>query len=259
MNAFIDKRGSIESESNENGIATITFYHPLHNSFPSKQLEDLASTITQYGQDTKTTVIRLKSAGDRSFCSGASFDELLSIKSGAAGKKFFSGFAKVINAIRDSEKMVIGQVQGKAIGGGVGLAAACDYCFATQQASIRLSELGVNIGPFVIAPAVERKMGLSALTELTLNPDEYRDAQWAKDHGLYQEVFPDLASMEEAIQGFTQRLSRYNPQTLSALKRIFWKNTAHWAELLDERATISGSLILSEETKQSLQAFKNKK
>lgn len=259
MKPYTDERGLIKKDLDTNGLATITFYHPLHNSFPSKQLAELASILTETGKDQATKAIILKSEGDRTFCSGASFDELLSIKTQESGKHFFSGFAHVINAIRSNEKIVIGQVQGKAIGGGVGLAAACDYCFATEQASIRLSELAVNIGPFVIAPAVERKIGLSAFTELALNPDEYRDAQWAKGHGLYQEVLPDLAHMEKAVQAFSHRLRTYSPDALSSLKAVLWENTQHWGTLLYERADISGKLVLSEETKASLHAFKNQK
>lgn len=259
MNTYTDERGFIKNNLNTNGIATITFYHPSHNSFPSKQLEELASILIETGKDKNVKVIVLKSDGERTFCSGASFDELLSIETREAGMKFFSGFAHVINAIRLNEKIIIGQVQGKAIGGGVGLAAACDYCFATEYASVRLSELGVNMGPIVIAPAVQRKIGLSAFTELVFNPEKYKDAHWAKSVGLYQEVYPDLPAMETAVQAFTNRLGTYNIEALNALKLILWKNTEHWNELLYERADISGKLVLSEETKAGLQAFKNKK
>ena len=259
MDIYTDERGFIKKDLNTNGIATITFYHPSHNSFPSAQLEELASLLLETGEDKQVKVIVLKSEGERTFCSGASFDELLSITTRGAGKKFFSGFAHVINAIRLNRKIVISQVQGKAIGGGMGLAAACDYCFATEFASVRLSELGVNMGPIVIAPAVQRKIGLAAFTELTFNPDQYRDAQWAKTTGLFQEVYSDLPAMELAVKTFTERLITYNIEALSALKLILWEGTDHWGDLLYERADLSGKLVLSEETKAGLQAFKNKK
>lgn len=259
MNTYSDERGFIKKNLDASGIATITFYHPSHNSFPSKQLEELASLLIETGKDENVKVIILKSDGERTFCSGASFDELLSIDTKEAGKKFFSGFAHVINAIRSNKKIIIGQVQGKAIGGGMGLAASCDYCFATEYASVRLSELAVNMGPIVIAPAVLRKIGLPAFTKLSFNPDEYKDAQWAKSLGLYQEVYADLPAMEKAVQAFVDRLSAYNIEALNALKLILWEGTDHWGELLYERADISGKLVLSEETKAGLEAFKNRK
>lgn len=258
MGIFKDERGSIVSKIDEYGIATIIFYHPSHNSFTREKLEELGTKIIDLSEKKEVKVILLQSKGEGTFCSGASFDELLTLETREAAKHFFSGFALVINAIRRSKKMVVGQVQGKAIGGGVGLAAACDYCFATEGASIRLSELGVNIGPFVIAPAVERKTGLAAFTKLSLNPDLYKSAQWAKEHGLFQEVFPSMESMKGAVQSFCRRLCGYNPEALTELKKIFWQDTIHWDTLLVERADISGKLALSKETKASLKAFKNK-
>ena len=259
MTKYQHERGFIDTHIDKHGIAQITFYHPSHNSFPRMQLEKLASKINTLSKSKEVKIILLQSEGNRSFCAGANFDELLTIKTREDGKDIFSGFALVINAIRLSKKLVICKVQGKAIGGGLGLAAACDYCFATEHASVRLSELGVNMGPFVIAPAVERKIGLSEFTKLTLNPDEYQDAQWAKTHGLFQEVYPNLESMEEATHSFCRRLSTYNTETLTEIKSMLWHDTDHWDTLLFERANISGKIVLSEETKASLLAFKNRK
>lgn len=259
MKHYQDDRGYVKSEIDEHGIACISFGHPSHNSFPSAQLKYLAATITEVSKSNKVRVILLKSDGDRTFCAGASLDELLTIETEAAGKTFFSAFAYVLNAIRLSKKLVVCQVQGKAIGGGVGLAATSDYCFATEYASVRLSELGLNIGPFVIGPAVERKMGLSAFTELMLNPNDYRDAKWAKDHGLYHEVYRDLGEMNEAVQGFCQRLASYSPAALNAIKEMLWYETQHWDYLLYERAAVSGKLALSKESQALLQSFKNRK
>lgn len=258
MSAYFDDRGSIFSKIDEYGIASITFYHPSHNSFPRKQLEQLANKIRDTGSRKEVKVILLKSAGESSFCAGASFDELLTVETREAGKHFFSGFALALNAIRLCDKIVVGQVQGKAIGGGMGLAATFDYCFASKNASVRLSELGVNMGPFVIAPAVERKIGLAAFTKLTLNPSLYKDAKWAKKHGLFQEVYADLESMEKAAHEFCKQLASYSSDALTNIKKMLWHNTAHWDELLFERADISGKLVLSDETKLSLQAFKNR-
>src|SRR5690554_44412 len=259
MTSYKDDRGFINTKINDLGIACITFFHPSHNSFPRKQLEELATKINDLSNNDEVKLILLESEGDQTFCAGASFDELLTINTRAAGKQFFSGFALVINAIRLSKKIVVCKVQGKAIGGGMGLAAACDYCFATEHADVRLSELSVNLGPFVIAPAVERKIGLSAFITLTLNPDEYKDAKWAKNHGLFQEVYPDLESMNDAVHTFCKRLCSYNTEVLSDLKSVFWHNTDHWDTLLIERADISGKLLLSEKTKASLLAFNNRK
>lgn len=241
-----------------NGIATIEFFHPMSNSLPGKLLGELADTITTMGGNEEVKVIILKSAGDRAFCAGASFDELISIKDLETGKKFFSGFANVINAARKCPKLIIGRVQGKAVGGGVGMASAVDYCFATQHAAVKLSELAVGIGPFVVGPAVERKIGTSAMSQLAIDATEWQSAQWAKDKGLYAEVFDTAEAMDEAIDTLADKLANSNPEAMSMLKQIFWQGTEHWDELLAERAGVSGKLVLSEFTVSAINKFKKK-
>jgi methylglutaconyl-CoA hydratase len=238
-----------------NGVATISFYHPAQNSLPSELLDRLSAEIENAGRDVDVRVIVLKSEGDRTFCAGASFDELLQIKDKKAGAEFFSGFAKVINACRKSSKIIIARIQGKAVGGGVGLAAAADYCLATEAASIKLSELAIGIGPFVISPAVIRKIGLPAFSQLTIRASDFQTAEWAKEKGLYNEVYPDTKSLDEALGGLTAKLASYHPDALAGLKQILWEGTENWDELLAERAAISGELVLSEFTQQALKGF----
>ena len=247
------------SLTSQNGIATISFCHPAQNSLPAALLDELTNKITQAGNDIQTRVIILKSEGERTFCAGASFDELLQIKDKEAGAQFFSGFASVINACRKSPKIIIARIQGKAVGGGVGLAAAADYCLATEAASIKLSELAIGIGPFVISPAVIRKVGLPAFSQLTIRAVDFQTAQWAKDKGLYNEVYPDIASMDTALDALAQKLASYHPEALKGLKEILWEGTDDWDELLAHRAAISGELVLSEFTQQALQGFLGKK
>ena len=242
----------------ELGIATITFHHPLSNSLPGKVLEALAKEITRCGQDNEVLVIVLKSEGDRAFCAGASFDELISIEDEATGKIFFSGFANVINAARKCPKLIIGRVQGKAVGGGVGLASAVDYCFATKHASVKLSELAVGIGPFVVGPAVQRKIGVSAMSQLAINATAWQSAEWAREKGLYTELFEDIAQMDEAIEALTTKLSKSNPEAMRMLKQIFWEGTENWDVLLSTRAAMSGELVLSDFSKNAINAFKKK-
>ena len=239
----------------ENGVATISFYHPSQNSLPALLLAEISYEIAKAGDDINVRIIVLKSAGDRTFCAGASFDELLEIKDKTAGAEFFSGFANLINAIRKSSKIVIARVQGKAVGGGVGLAAAADYCLATEAASIKLSELAIGIGPFVISPAVTRKIGLPAFSQLTIRASDFQTAQWAKEHGLFNEVYPDIISMNAALESLTAKLASYHPDALSGLKEILWEGTENWDVLLAERAAISGELVLSEFTQRALRSF----
>lgn len=234
------------------GVATIEFFHPSHNSLPGRLLRELQEAIDTTGHDPDVKVILLKSGGDRTFCAGASFDELVSIKDTTAGKSFFLGFANVINAIRQSPAIVVGRVQGKAVGGGVGLASAVDYCMATRYASVKLSELAIGIGPFVIGPAVQRKVGLSAFSQMALNATEWQTAKWAKEKGLFTEVFETTEQLDEYIAHFLAKLTRFNPTALTQLKRIFWEGTDHWDTLLDERAAMSGEMVLSDFTKQAL-------
>jgi methylglutaconyl-CoA hydratase len=250
-------QGSVNLEV-KNSIATIEFYHPQSNSLPSKILEKLASKITDCGNDNNIKIIILRSKGDRAFCAGASFEELSSIKNKKEGKSFFMGFANVINAARKCPKLIIGRVQGKAVGGGVGMACAVDYCFATKFASIKLSELAVGIGPFVVGPAVERKSGLSAYSTLSVNATKWFDAIWAKDKGIYSEVFDSNEKMDEAINHLSQNLLNSNPEAMKKLKEVFWEKNKNWDKLLEERAEYSGELVLSEFTKNAIAKFKNK-
>lgn len=241
----------------ENGIATIEFFHPLSNSLPGKLLNKLADTISSFNDNHDIKVIILRSGGDRAFCAGASFDELVAIEDFDTGKEFFSGFAKVINACRKSHKLIIGRVQGKAVGGGVGVASAVDYCFATKFAAVKLSELAVGIGPFVVGPAVARKIGTAAMSQLTINATEWKTADWAREKGLYAEVFEDVQQMDEAVEELAQKLAKSNPEAMLLLKRTFWEGTENWDSILAERAAISGKLVLSDFTKNAIAKFKS--
>ena len=251
-------QGDVTVEITANGIATVEFFHPLSNSLPGKVLAKLANTITELGVNNNVKVIVLRSQGERAFCAGASFDELISIKDLETGKKFFSGFANVINACRKAPKLIIGRVQGKAVGGGVGLASAVDYCFATRFADVKLSELAVGIGPFVVGPAVERKIGLSAMSQLAIDATAWRTADWAREKGLYTDIFDTVEAMDEAIEVLANKLSKSNPEAMSMLKSVFWQGTEHWDDLLAERAALSGKLVLSDFTVNAINSFKSK-
>ena len=242
----------------QNGIGTIEFYHPQSNALPRDILSELANTITQAGENKKIKVIILKSAGDRAFCAGASFNELISIKNENDGTKFFSGFAKVINAARKCPKFIIGRIQGKAVGGGVGMASATDYCFSTKFASVKLSELAIGIGPFVVGPAVERKIGTSAFSAMTINATKWFNANWAKEKGLYNEVFETTQEMDKEIVQLASTLSNFNPEAMKELKKILWRGTEEWDTLLIERAKKSGKLVLSDFTKDAIKKFNTK-
>lgn len=251
-------QGFVEYAISPSGIATIEFGHPLSNSLPGKILQKLAQTITDLGNDNSVKVIVLKSGGEKVFCAGASFDELISIQDFETGHVFFSGFANVINACRKAPKFIIGRVQGKAVGGGVGLASAVDYCLATRTADVKLSELAVGIGPFVVGPAVERKIGISAMSELTINATEWRSADWAKKKGLYVDVFENAVDMDIEIKKLSEKLAQSNPEAMALLKEVFWKGTEDWDQLLADRASISGKLILSDFSVNAINEFKKK-
>ncbi|HMW27767.1 MAG TPA: enoyl-CoA hydratase/isomerase family protein [Ferruginibacter sp.] len=242
----------------EHGINTIEFFHPQSNSLPGKLLEELAKEIHFAGTHEETRVIILKSGGEKSFCSGASFDELISIQTEAEGLTFFSGFAHVINAMRRCPKIIIGRIQGKCVGGGVGLASAVDYAIATDKAEIKLSELAVGIGPFVVGPAVERKIGTSAFSALAIDATNWRNTEWARKKGLFAEVHESIENMDEAVYRLASTLAHSNPAAMAEMKKVFWKGTEHWDQLLPERAAISGRLVLSEFTRNAINKFKAK-
>jgi methylglutaconyl-CoA hydratase len=236
-------------------IATIEFFHPAHNSLPSDILAELAITITAAGKDDEVLVIILKSGGNRTFCAGASFKELISINDEVTGETFFSGFANVINAMRKCPKFIIGRVQGKTVGGGVGLASAMDYCMATQHSAIKLSELNLGIGPFVVGPAVERKLGVSGMSQIAIDANTFYSAEWANQKGLFAKVFDTTEELDIAVEEFAKNLCEYNPEAVKHMKQMFWRGTEDWDELLLERAKISGKLVLSSFTKEKLKRF----
>lgn len=240
------------------GVATVEFFHPQSNSLPGKILRDLAAAIIHAGDDPGAAVIVLRSGGEKAFCAGASFDELTAIQTEKEGLAFFSGFAHVINAMRACPKFIIGRIHGKCVGGGVGLAAAVDYAIAAEGADVKLSELAVGIGPFVVGPAVERKIGTAAFSALAIDASSWRNAEWAKRKGLFAEVHEDTGNMDEAVQRLAHHLSHSSPAAMAEMKKIFWKGTEHWDTLLLERAAISGKLVLSEFTRNAIQKFKAK-
>ena len=243
----------------EHGINTIEFFHPQSNSLPGKILEALAYEIHFAGTHSETKVIILKSAGEKIFCSGASFDELIAVKTAAGGLKFFNGFANIINTMRKCPKFIIGRIQGKCVGGGVGLAAAVDYAIAAEGADVKLSELAIGIGPFVVGPAVERKIGTAAFSALSIDAASWRNSDWAKRKGLFAELHENTANMDESVHRLSHTLSHSSPEAMAEMKKIFWKGTEHWDELLKERAAISGRLVLGNFTKEAIQKFKAKK
>ncbi|MDN3596051.1 enoyl-CoA hydratase/isomerase family protein [Zunongwangia endophytica] len=248
--------GSLFSKA-ENGIGIIEFGHPASNSFPGVLLDRLEKAILDFSENAEVKVIILKSEGEKAFCAGASFDELMAVENMEQGKVFFSGFAKVLNVMRNCKKLIIGRIQGKTVGGGVGLIAACDYAMATEAAAIKLSELSIGIGPFVIAPAIERKIGVDGLAELSLAAHEWKTAYWAKDKGLYGRVFETIKDLDKEIEIFAEKLASYNPNALLEMKKLLWKGTENWSTILIENAAISGELVLSDFTRNALSKFKN--
>ena len=244
------------NQSIENNIGYITFFTPEHNAMPSPILKQLELAIKDAGKNDDIKVIVLKSGGERTFCAGASFTELVAINNLEEGKRFFSGFANVINAMRKCPKLIIGRVQGKAVGGGVGLASATDYCLATKFAAIKLSEISIGIGPFVIEPAVTRKMGQTAFSQMTIDAESFFTAEYAKEKGLYANVFDTVEALDNAVDSLAAKLASYNPEALLELKRVLWEDTNEWCVSLLERAEISGKLVLSDFTKKKLKSYK---
>jgi methylglutaconyl-CoA hydratase len=234
-----------------NGIATVTFFHPKKNALPAFILRRLTETIESVGANPDVRVVILASEGKGAFCAGASFDELRSIRSAEEGKEFFSGFARVILAMRRCPKVIIARVQGKVVGGGVGLVAAPDYSFALPAASVRLSELAIGLGPFIVGPVIERRVGRAAFGALAIDHD-WRDAEWAERNGLFTRLMDTEAAMDSVLPAFARRLSETNPDALTQIKRMLWEGTNHWDTLLFDRAAVSGRLVMSEFTARAI-------
>lgn len=252
-----NKQGEVISTIEE-GIGTVTFYHPKGNSLPGRLLNELAGTIHKVSREQDVRLICLQSRGDGAFCAGASFTELLRIEDYVQGKEFFMGFARVINALRKAPQLVLARVHGKTVGGGVGLAAAADYTLAAAGASIKLSELALGIGPFVVGPAIKRKVGTSAFTDLTINAREWKDARWARENGLYARVYDTIDELDQAVGEYSRELADNNPEASKELKAMFWDDAKDWDELLEERAEISAHLVLTPHAQQALRETKAK-
>lgn len=242
----------------DQGITHIEFFHPQSNSMPAALLQQLADRILEAGKNATTKLVVIKSAGEKAFCAGASFDELVAIKTEQEGLAFFSGFAKVINAMRVCPKLIIARIQCKCVGGGVGIAAAADYSIATSASDIKLSELAVGIGPFVVGPVIERKIGVSAFSQLAIDASNWRTAEWAKANGLFSELHPTIEAVDEAVNKLASTLANSNPEAMQEMKKIFWQGTDDWDRLLTERAAISGRLVLSDFTRNAIEKFKKK-
>lgn len=249
--------GNVTLTVNEH-IGTIEFYHPKGNSLPGAILRKLADTITEAGTKDDVRVIVLRSPGDGAFCAGASFDELVAIEDFETGKQFFLGFALVLNAMRKCPKLIIVRVHGKTVGGGVGIASAGDYTFATRSASVKLSELALGIGPFVVGPAVERKVGTSSFAAMAVDATNWYDADWAFQKGLFNKIFETTEELDEAVQALASQLAKSSPEAMEELKRVLWQGTENWDDLLDMRAETSGRLVLSDYTKNFIRKFKKK-
>lgn len=241
------------NSSVQNNICFIEFFTPKHNALNSSMLDQLANKIKQTPEDC--AVIVLKSGGNRTFCAGASFDELSQIKNQEEATLFFNGFAKVILSIKSSPQIVIASVQGKAVGGGVGIIAAADYAIATENAALKLSELNIGIGPFVIAPAIVKKSGLNVLTEMSLNPENFYSAKWANQKGLFHKVCENQSDLEMTTNNFANKLAGFNINALKAMKHVFWENTEHWPDLLEKRAKTSGTLVLEKAVQDKIRAI----
>jgi methylglutaconyl-CoA hydratase len=251
------QQGHVKAETH-NGVTTIEFFHPQSNSLPGKLLEELAHAIHGAGNESDTKVIVLRSAGEKAFCAGASFDELVAIQNKEQGLEFFSGFAHVINAMRKCPQFIIARIHGKCVGGGVGIAAAADYAIAVEGADVKLSELAIGIGPFVVGPAVERKIGTAGFAHLSIDATMWRNSDWARRKGLFAELHSSITDMDESIARLSNTLAHSSPQAMHELKKVLWKGTDHWDQLLIERAKISGELVLSSFTRHAIQEFKAK-
>jgi methylglutaconyl-CoA hydratase len=242
----------------ENNIGTIEFYHPKGNSLPGALLRELAQTISDAGKNDEIRVVIIKSRGDGAFCAGASFDELIAIEDYDTGKEFFMGFALVLNAMRTCPKLIIVRVHGKTVGGGVGIASAGDYTLAHENASVKLSELALGIGPFVVGPAVERKVGTSAFSAMAVDATNWYHSAFAEDKGMFNKVFDSIADLDQSVKELANQLANSSPDAMRELKNVLWKGTEDWDQLLEQRAEISGRLVLSDFTKNFIKKFKSK-
>ena len=252
----MDQQGKVSLKI-KNGIAEVSFYHPKSNSLPGKLLSEIAEAFTTLAKNRDAKIIILKSEGDKAFCAGASFDELIAIDDYEIGKEFFMGFARVINAMRKCPQLIIARIHGKVVGGGVGLASAADYTFAVNTAAAKLSELALGIGPFVVGPAVERKIGKAAFSEMSIDYD-WRTAEWCAQKGLYTNIFDSIDELNKAVYELANKLSNGSFEAMAELKKVLWEGTEIWDQLLEKRAEISGRLVLSDFTKEYIQSFKAK-
>lgn len=239
----------------ENSIAKIQFYNPASNACDPSMLAQMVHAFNTLSANSQVKVILLSSKGNKAFCAGASITHLSELKDMKAATDFFSGFGRLILSMKNCNKIIVTSVQGKAVGGGVGIIAASDYVIATENSGLRLSELMIGIGPLVIAPAVIRKVGVAHFSQLSLKPSTWKDAKWGAAHGLFNELVTDGDSLENVTVDYCNSLASYSAQALSALKSVLWQGTEHWEELLYENAAKTATLSLSEDAQESFKKF----
>lgn len=233
-------------------LAHIEFYHPKGNSLPSRILEELTLAFRRASEEPDLRVITLQSRGDGAFCGGANLDELRAIRDFESGKAYFMRIAELLTAMRDTPGCIIAKVQGPAVGGGVGLIAASDFVCAGQDAPVRLSEVSLGIGPFVIGPAVIRKIGLSAFSTLSLDAGTWYDAHWARSFGLYNRVVESHVELDRVAEQLAGDLAASGPSAVTTLKRELWRGENDWPARLEESAEQSAKLLMTEHTQRLL-------
>ncbi len=236
----------------EGNIGFLEFGNPAGNSLPSPLLKAFKAGLIALEKDSNVRVIVIQSFGDRAFCGGASLAEMKTLQTLEEATAFFMGIADLINTLRSLSKFVIGRVHGKVVGGGVGLVAACDYVLANRTAQIKLSELSIGIGPYVIEPVVSRKIGGTAFAQLSLDAHQWKSATWAEDKGLYNALFETQVELDLAVKTNAERFASYPEKAVKTLRKLHWKETEHWDKLLPKNAAITGELALQEATQNIL-------
>lgn len=232
------------------GVGTITLSEPDNrNALSVTLVESLSEHLAEAVADDAVRAVVLTNAGN-TFCAGADLK--------AAPGSQTAGIVPVFEAILDCSKPVVGRIAGHCMGGGVGLAAACDISVIADDALVGFTEVRIGAAPAMISVICLPKMRRADALELFLSGERI-PATRAVEVGLMNRVVPRDA-LDEAVDDITGKLVLGGPEALAASKRLI-----RTVPELDRDSAfamtqeLSAALFASREAVEGIAAFRDKR
>jgi enoyl-CoA hydratase/carnithine racemase len=208
----------------------------------------------QSAEDDPRLRLLLLSGTEQAFCQGLDADGLSLPEQAEALRPAIEDFAATLRTIRLGSKPAVALVDGPALGGGVGLAAACDVVVATERASFGLPESLFGLIPAMVLPLLLERMAPQKARLWALTAHR-RGAQEALEAGLADEVVPS-AMLGRAGKRWTKSLSRARPRAVRALAEFSIRAASlPLCEALAEGAVLTRTAISDPEVRRALRIF----